>query len=241
MRAKLCVVAVLTVAFTFALPVAAVRAQASRSIDEELLEDLGADPLDQLDRELFEPDRKPQRPQPDRGEDAQEKLRRELGPAGVSEEANPVLDIARRMRDVKGRIDGNDSGPATQAAQKRIVADLDKLIQQARKKSQAAGKPGSSDRQKITSRAPIGQPRPKPGGGGTKPSERPAAESNRRPGSGDPTRRPDMAEMQELMKQLWGELPPHAKEQMLQSPPEEFLPRYELLIEKYFRRLSEEE
>jgi len=241
MRARLYIAAILTATFVFALPVAAVRAQASRSLDEQLLEDLGADPLDELDRELFGPDGKPQRPQPDRGEGAQEKLRRELGPAGVSEEANPVLDIARRMRDVKGRIDGNDSGPATQAEQKRIVADLDKLIQQARKRCKAAGKPGSSAGQKTTSRAPIGQPRPKQGGGGTRPSERPATESNRRPGTGDPTRRPDMAEMQELMKQLWGELPPHAKEQMLQSPPEEFLPRYELLIEEYFRRLSEEE
>jgi hypothetical protein len=42
------------------------------------------------------------------------------------------------------------------------------------------------------------------------------------------------------MKQLWGELPEHAREQMLQLPDEEFPPKYESLIEDYFRRLSEE-
>ena len=42
------------------------------------------------------------------------------------------------------------------------------------------------------------------------------------------------------MKQLWGELPQRDREQMLQLPVEEFLPEYELLIEDYFRRLSEE-
>ncbi len=35
-------------------------------------------------------------------------------------------------------------------------------------------------------------------------------------------------------------LPQHDREQMLQLPPEEFPPKYELQIEDYFRRLAEE-
>jgi chlorite dismutase len=42
------------------------------------------------------------------------------------------------------------------------------------------------------------------------------------------------------MERLWYLLPQHAREQMLQSPAEEFAPKYELQIEEYFRRLSEE-
>ena len=49
-----------------------------------------------------------------------------------------------------------------------------------------------------------------------------------------------MTRMRKVMEELWGELPPRQRQQMLQLPVEEFLPKYELLIEEYFRRLAEE-
>ena len=49
-----------------------------------------------------------------------------------------------------------------------------------------------------------------------------------------------MAEMRTVLKQLWGELPQRQREQMLEPPVEEFLPKYEQQIEEYFRRLSED-
>ena len=36
--------------------------------------------------------------------------------------------------------------------------------------------------------------------------------------------KPDMDEMRSMMKNLWGELPPHVREQMLQSPPKNSSP-----------------
>jgi hypothetical protein len=42
------------------------------------------------------------------------------------------------------------------------------------------------------------------------------------------------------MKRLWGGLPERARQQMLQTPVEEFPPKYEEQIEQYFRRLAEE-
>ncbi len=42
------------------------------------------------------------------------------------------------------------------------------------------------------------------------------------------------------MHEVWGRLPPGESAQLLQLPPEEFLPKYEAEIEDYFRRLSEE-
>ena len=53
--------------------------------------------------------------------------------------------------------------------------------------------------------------------------------------------KPDMGAMKNLMKDIWGQLPPHAREQMLQSPPEQFLPKYELMLEQYYKRLAEEQ
>jgi hypothetical protein len=43
--------------------------------------------------------------------------------------------------------------------------------------------------------------------------------------------------MQDLLKNVWGELPPRLRQQMLQSSMEQFLPKYELLIEEYFKTL----
>ena len=43
-----------------------------------------------------------------------------------------------------------------------------------------------------------------------------------------------------MMKDSWGHLPPRVREQMLQNTPEQFLPQYELMIEKYYQRLAEE-
>ena len=43
------------------------------------------------------------------------------------------------------------------------------------------------------------------------------------------------------MKDSWGHLPAKTREQMLQNSPERFLPQYELMIEKYYKRLAEEQ
>ncbi len=47
--------------------------------------------------------------------------------------------------------------------------------------------------------------------------------------------------LNEMVKALWGQLPERSREQMLQSFSDEFLPKYELEIEQYYRRLSEEQ
>ena len=86
---------------------------------------------------------------------------------------------------------------------------------------------------------PVGQPKSQPKGG-SKPRKGPAATSNQRPQANGRTREVDMDQMRAVIKKLWGELPQHQREQMLQLPIEEFLPKYQLMIEEYFRRLAEE-
>ncbi len=53
--------------------------------------------------------------------------------------------------------------------------------------------------------------------------------------------KPDMADMRDLLKGVWGQLPERQREQMLQSYEEQFLPKYEQMIADYFRSLAEEE
>ncbi len=207
-----------------------------RSLDDQLPDDRSADPIDELDRELFGPGDeqiKPGDPPGEGPEDLRARLQRELGAAGVAEDDNPLLEVTRQMREVEGRIARNDSGLMTQGQQQQIVADLERLIEQARKSCQG-GKPGSTP-SKV---AWGGQP--KQGPPGKKPGTTPGVAPVQETGNGE-NRKPDRQQMQTLMQQLWKvALPLQQRKQLLQSPFDEFLPKYELLTEQYFRRLSEE-
>ena len=207
-----------------------------RSLDEKSPGDLGADPLEELDRELSGPGDRPVKPGDPPGEGPEDlgaRLQRELGAAGVSEDDNPLLEVTRQMREVEGRIARNDSGLNTQAKQQQVIDDLDRLIEQARKECQGS-KPGS----KPSKGASSGQP--KQGPPGKKPGTTPGVAPVQKTGN-DENRQPDRQEMRTLMQQLWDvALPLQQRKQLLQSPFDEFLPKYELLTEQYFRRLSEE-
>jgi hypothetical protein len=120
--------------------------------------------------------------------------------------------------------------------QQQVVADLDTLIAQLSKQCQGGScqSPGQSQKPSQRSQASGAKPAAKPGHGGS-----PARDSTTRIGKNDPGA-VDLGDREQLLKDFWGHLPPHAREQMLQSHSDEFLPQYELDIEQYFRRLSEE-
>jgi hypothetical protein len=149
------------------------------------------------------------------------------------------VEIARQMREVQDRLSHNDSGLETQRVESQIVSDLDQLIEQA--KQQGRPRPGAKPKG-DTPRAPIGPPNqppaPKPGskdGGGSNPTGSNAeAKGKRKPGE-------DAAELlPRLLKPGSGiELPENVRQRMLELPAEEILPKYEVLTEEYFRRLSE--
>ncbi|NQT11423.1 MAG: hypothetical protein HQ582_01655 [Planctomycetes bacterium] len=221
----------------------------ARSLDDELLQSLDADPIDEFDRELFAPektkptpggsrDQQQSRPEMDR-EELKRQLLQELGRAAEKEEdENPLTAIARRMRQVEGRIAETNSGSKTQNLQNRIVAGLDELIKQCRSCSKQCS--GSQSGSKAAARRPVSQPKKKPATAQAGRSPKASGDpSDKPPGQGDP-QRPNMDEMKDLIKSVWGELPETQREQMLESMSEgEFLPKYELLIERYFRRLAE--
>lgn len=234
------------------------------SADEQLLESLIADPIDaDVERELFDVDKpllgrgpaeasggdSASRGGTDEGLDR--KLRGELGRAAVPEESNPLLEIARQMRGAEGLIGQIDSGAKTQAVQDDIVARLEELIEQARKCCQQCQggqcKKGEPKPQQVASRERVKQPpKPPPNKGPDKGKLNPKTVPHIAfsPGSGnEPLYDTDDEEaIQAVLQELWGELPQNLREQMLELPVEElFLPKYELLIEQYFRRLAEED
>jgi hypothetical protein len=211
------------------------------SSDDELLKRLNEKSTDDVDRELFGEKKKetPAETGAGQGNDGlREQLRRELGAAGEKEADEPALDIARRMVEVQQRIAASDAGEQVQNQQKKIIADLDALIEQAKKSCNCSG--DCPNPKQSSARTPSGSAAKKPGQKpGNKPGNQAAKQISQRPPD-KTTVKPDAAEMRNLIKDLWGELPPNVREQMLQNPTEQFVPQYESMIEEYYRRLSQE-
>jgi hypothetical protein len=215
------------------------------STDDELLKSLNEKGGDDYDRQLLGPSggSKPATRGPE-AEKLQDRLQRELGSAAQreDEQQNPLLTIAREMRQAEGMIRHTEVGDGTQHLQRQIVSDLDKLIEQAKQSSQC--KPCSKP-QETTGRTPQGssdvKPKPSPGEGGKTPSETPSRNSD--PKVTTPARdqgHRDPAAARAMLEKIWSlDLPAREREQMLELPPEEFLPKYETQIEDYFRQLSE--
>jgi len=212
-------------------------AQPPRSLDDELLDDLGADPIDDYDRTLLGEGRKqpPTDPPGETAEELRERLRRELGSAAVSEDENRMLEVARQMRQVERLMAGNDSGPDTRRLQRQIVGDLEQMIEEFRRRAEQSGSAAGAE-QKLAARPAPGQPGQ--GGTGQNPSERPPG-GGARPDDNGPPNPADPEMVREVITRLWGELPQHEAEQMMQMLSDEYLPKYRREIEAYFRRLSE--
>lgn len=171
-------------------------------------------------------------------------LMRELGEAGEQgQAADPLSRVGQTMREVEGRLSRSRAGEQTRELQSKIVADLDQMIQEAlqraqRSQSQSSSKSGQqgSQRSKVNQPQQQGQEQ----GGRGHQQEQPASDSTEQLGR-DQVVRPDPGEVRDVMKHLWGHLPEREREMMLNASIEQFLPKYELLIEQYFRRLAEEQ
>lgn len=208
-------------------------------LEQELLEGLDADLMDDLlppADETAPPGEQGDEPARDA---LDEELLRDLGAeAEASEDPNPLSRAGRRMRQVENLIGRAKSGSDTQKLQNQIVEDLDTMIQLARQQAQRmqSNQQSQQETKRSNARQP-GQPQPSQGGA---PQDAPSEDSTERLGQAD-GRRPDMTEMNTLLKQLWGHLPEREREQVLNAQIEQFLPQYELLIEAYFKRLVEEQ
>jgi hypothetical protein len=124
--------------------------------------------------------------------------------------------------------------------QQQVVAQLDKLIAELSKQCKNCQGSSSSSSQSQT---PKQASQKKPGGkSSTMPGRGQTAARDSTDRLGPANRRLlDQGDVERMVKDLWGHLPERSREQMIQSFSEEFLPEYELEIEEYYRRLSEDD
>jgi hypothetical protein len=136
-------------------------------------------------------------------------------------EADSLDHIARRMKDVRRRLDLGKAGPETKRVQAGVIESLDKLIEEIeRQQQQQQGQAGAA------------------GGGGAGgqggAAGRPMDDSKLARGLGKgEVRKKDLA-----AGAGWGDLPPHEREAALQQIDREYPPYYREAIEQYFKRLA---
>ncbi len=191
----------------------------------------------------------PKEPSP--GEDLPELVQPEGEDIGPQD--NPLASISRQMQQVQRLLASRQLDRQTQQMQQEIVRRLEKLLQQARRSSSSSG--GAGQRQQQTAsrassqrnqvRLPAGS---QPAGGhsrgkpqGEQAARRPNPQAEQTQEKGPRTPKPKEKEsnlVQDLIKRIWGHLPPRMRQQMLQSASDRFLPQYQLEIEEYFKRVS---
>ena len=121
--------------------------------------------------------------------------------------------IARRMNDVRRRLDFGRAGKQVQMVEQGVVDSLDKLIKKIEEQQQQASS----------------------GSGGSQQGSQPMQDS-RLPSM----RAPMQVEQRDIgSKSGWGDLPPKEREQALQQIGREFPGHYRELIEQYFRELAD--
>ncbi len=170
-----------------------------------------------------------------------DELLRDLGPADEATENddNPLSRIGRKMQEAQRLIAQRQPGEPAQKLQQDIVTELDELLKQARKQQSQQQQSSGHKKPQQSRRDKPGQPQQQPAGG--KPEEagnEPARDSTEQQRPEAPAQ-PDIGQMQDMLRELWGHLPEHERQQVINSTIEKFVPKYESLIKEYFKRLSE--
>jgi len=127
--------------------------------------------------------------------------------------------IARRMGDIRRRLDLGRPGPKTREVEDGVIASLDKLIEELEEQ----------ERQRQQ------QQQQSSGGGGAAPSS-PAPDSGILGGSGrGETTRRNLGN-----SDGWGELPPKERQEAMQQIGKDFPAHYRDVVEQFFRKLAGE-
>jgi hypothetical protein len=147
------------------------------------------------------------------------------------------------MRTAEGLLPKKDDVARTKTVQDEIVKDLEELIRQLQKQQKQSSSQSNSSSRQQASRSKIPQPGQQPSRSkpGDRESKEPAEDSEERQGA--PKKADvDLAQLEEVIKEIWGHLPERERERLRQLfREEEPISNHELAIEKYFRRMSEAE
>ncbi len=242
------------------------QSSATKSLDDELLGELSEGLFGPVEDELFRQGvQKPKQPAP--ANQSGSKASSPAKPAGrpksapadpypeldqpegedIGPQDNPLASISRQMQQVQRKLASKQLDDQTLQMQQEIVRRLEKLLKQSRRNSSSRGgasRPSSGSRSgsrrqqaKLPSgtQSQGGQPQGQQAARRANPQAEQTQEKGPRPPKAEEEKR---NLVQDLIKRIWGHLPPRMRQQMLQSATDRFLPQYQLEIEEYFKRVS---
>jgi len=219
-------------------------------LNDELLKGLGGDPLDEqappvdpgkvIEPNTAKPTGKPTSKRI--GDPLDDELLKglddvESAPA-EGDDSDPFVRVNRQMRKVESLIAQRKFDPGTRQLQQKIVHDLEELIKNMQQQKSSSPSSESKSQQQTASRDKVKQPGGEKGKSGAQDSDQPAKESSEQLRQRK-AQQAALDQMQDLLgKGVWGQLPQKARDQMLQSSSDQFLPKYQLLIEEYFKAIA---
>ncbi len=179
------------------------------------------------------------------------------------EEENKFDRVAKGMRSASEKLGGKVTGDETTQIQEQVIRDLDELIKQLQNPppnggggggggssgggSSKSGGGGSSRQQRASGRGGKGQPQggtPKQQaqGNGTDQGGRDRKDAEDSDERTDSERKAaaEAARKKKLEIDVWGHLPPHLRDQLLNTYGERMLPKYESLVKQFYEALSEQ-
>lgn len=214
----------------------------SSELDQQLLEGLEDEATKDVDQAAEETKHSQRDEQHARDKPAPGSLDRQLLDGLEDSETagndDPLRQIGQKMHRAEKLLAGKNLEQKVQTLQKEIVSDLDRMLEKARRQMRQSS--SSSTREQLARRDQAAQPNAQTPAGGGKPSESnsPARDSEARLQERSPER-PDSRKTRELVQELWGHLPERDRQQVINSTMENFIPKYELLIKEYFKRLTD--
>jgi hypothetical protein len=214
---------------------------AQPSTGDALRNSLNARSGDDYDRALLgEPGTADDNKKDHRASDLAKKLKQQLGPAANREDQSqhPLLLVAKGMCDVQTRLADGQSDAITQHVQRQVVADLQKIIDEAKKSGKCLGQNCTAGNRTSPGKAGSGQgarneSRPHPA------NDLPARDSNPNAANQQPRSEEEQLALQGIRGRHNIQLQPRRPDTKYELPGEHFLPEYEREIQDYFRRLSE--
>jgi len=149
-------------------------------------------------------------------------------PSAEPDVQNPVRDVSEMMKQAGELLGKLETGTPTQDEQKKILEELDRLIDLAQQ-SQSSSKQRQQQQNQSES-----QPQPQPQNSESRGNSPAQAERNipRAVGPAAGSEPPDLRE-------IWGKLPDTKRDEVLQLLNEKLPMQYKELIKQYFKALSE--
>ena len=217
----------------------------------------------------FADDEPPTKADPPQEPSLLDKLSKELlkeveeqpGQAKPEKQEDKFDRVAKGMRSASDKLGGKQTGDETTQVQVQVIRDLDELIKQLQNPppngggggggssgggSSKSGEGGNNRQQRAGG---GGKDQPKGGspkqqaqgnGGEQGGKERKDAEGSDERSDAERKAAAEAARKKKLEIDVWGHLPPHLRDQLLNTYGERMLPKYEHLVKQFYEALSEQ-